>query len=159
MAITVQMIEEKEFKTKVRGYDPVEVDEFLDDICDELIVMQGEIANLQARLAQASRNLAYSQPITSPRPVNDASDTAQKLIANAQRLADETIAQAKKEAEEILSGAKAQADDGEVKELAAERDALEKQVNDLRAMARSYRDNLVALMSEQKKALDGVVID
>ena len=34
MAITVTMIEEKEFKTKVRGYDPLEVDEFLDAICD-----------------------------------------------------------------------------------------------------------------------------
>ena len=55
MPITVAMIEEKEFKTKVRGYDPVEVDEFLDDICDEMIVMQEEISNLQARLAQASR--------------------------------------------------------------------------------------------------------
>ena len=31
MPITVPMIEEKEFKTKVRGYDPVEVDEFLDE--------------------------------------------------------------------------------------------------------------------------------
>ena len=27
MPITVEMIEEKEFKTKVRGYDPAEVDE------------------------------------------------------------------------------------------------------------------------------------
>lgn len=49
MPITVAMIEEKEFKTKVRGYDPVEVDEFLDDICDEMIVMQEEISNLQAQ--------------------------------------------------------------------------------------------------------------
>ncbi|NLZ90225.1 MAG: DivIVA domain-containing protein, partial [Clostridiales bacterium] len=43
MAITVTMIEEKEFKTKVRGYDPIEVDEFLDDICDEMIDMQNVI--------------------------------------------------------------------------------------------------------------------
>ena len=30
MPITVAMIEEKEFKTKIKGYDPVEVDEFLE---------------------------------------------------------------------------------------------------------------------------------
>ena len=36
MAITVAMIEEKEFKIKMRGYDPSEVDEFLDEICDEI---------------------------------------------------------------------------------------------------------------------------
>ena len=47
MPITVAMIEEKEFKTKVRGYDPVEVDEFLDEICDEMINMQDRIQELE----------------------------------------------------------------------------------------------------------------
>ena len=56
MPITVAMIEEKEFKTKMRGYDPEEVDEFLDEICDEMVAMQEEIATLQARLAQAPRS-------------------------------------------------------------------------------------------------------
>ena len=68
MTITVSMIEEKEFKTKVRGYDPVEVDEFLDEICDEMVLLQDEIANLQARLAQASRAQAYAAPMTRPAP-------------------------------------------------------------------------------------------
>ena len=40
MAITVAMIEEKEFKIKMRGYDPSEVDEFLDEICDEMVALQ-----------------------------------------------------------------------------------------------------------------------
>ncbi len=85
MPITVAMIEEKEFKTKVRGYDPVEVDEFLDDICDEMIVMQEEISNLQARLAQASRTQMYAQPAPQPqRDANaEASDSAQRLLARA----------------------------------------------------------------------------
>ena len=80
MPITVAMIEEKEFKTKVRGYDPVEVYEFLDDICDEMIVMQEEISNLQARLAQASRTQMYAQPAPQPqRDANaEASDSAQR---------------------------------------------------------------------------------
>ena len=50
MPVTVSQIENKEFKVKVRGYDPEEVDAFLDDICDEMIAMQEEIANLQGRL-------------------------------------------------------------------------------------------------------------
>ena len=156
MPITVPMIEEKEFKTKVRGYDPVEVDEFLDDICDEMILMQEEISSLQARLAQASRNLAYTQQPAPqrPAPAVDASESAQKLIANAQRLADDTVAQAKQEAEEILSKAKTQAADAETAALSKERDALEKQVNELKAAARSYRDKLLRLMEEQRAALD-----
>ena len=46
MAITVEMIEKKEFKYKMRGFDPDEVNEFLDEICDEMIAMQDQIAFL-----------------------------------------------------------------------------------------------------------------
>ena len=68
MPITVAMIEEKEFKTKMRGYDPVEVDEFLDDICDEMVALQEEIATLNQRLNQAAHNSAY-MPSAVPAPV------------------------------------------------------------------------------------------
>ena len=37
MAITVQMIENKEFTTAPMGYKRKEVDMFLDEICDEMI--------------------------------------------------------------------------------------------------------------------------
>ncbi len=163
MSITVPMIEEKEFKTKVRGYDPVEVDEFLDAICDEMIVMQEEIANLQARLAQASRNLAYTQPAPQrpapAAPAVDASESAQKLIANAQRLYDETIAEAKREAAEIVANATAKAGNEETQALTQERDALQAQVNELRAAARSYRERLLSVMQEQRQALDRLTVD
>lgn len=62
MPITVSMIEEKEFKTKLKGYDPAEVDEFLDEICDEMVAMQDEIAALQNRLSQATRSASGYAP-------------------------------------------------------------------------------------------------
>lgn len=154
MPITVAMIEEKEFKTKVRGYDPVEVDEFLDDICDEMIVMQEEISNLQARLAQASRTQMYAQPAPQPqRDANaEASDSAQRLLARAQKMYDDTIAEAKREADSILANAQAQ--NGQSAALTAECDALRRQVEDLRASARSYRDKLLQLLQQQRELLD-----
>lgn len=156
MPITVAMIEEKEFKTKVRGYDPVEVDEFLDDICDEMIVMQEEISNLQARLAQASRTQMYAQPTPQPqRDANaEASDSAQRLLARAQKMYDDTIAEAKREADSILANANAQAQNGQSAALTAECDALRRQVEDLRASARSYRDKLLQLLQQQRELLD-----
>ena len=36
MALTVQMIESKEFSRAAMGYNRKEVDEFLDEICDEM---------------------------------------------------------------------------------------------------------------------------
>ena len=53
MQITIEMIETKEFKTKPRGYDPQEVDEFLDAICDEMARQLDEIQSLQQQLAAA----------------------------------------------------------------------------------------------------------
>ena len=51
MAITVQAIESKEFKIKrLNGYDPEDVDIFLDEICDFIIALQEEKARLQAQL-------------------------------------------------------------------------------------------------------------
>ncbi len=72
MAITVSMIEEKEFKTKMRGYDPVEVDEFLDEICDEMVAMQEEIASLTQRLSQAGQTTVYPQAAVPPPAVSAA---------------------------------------------------------------------------------------
>ena len=160
MPITVPMIEEKEFKTKVRGYDPVEVDEFLDEICDEMIVMQEEIARLQAQLAQTKRDLAYVQPAPQrPAPVaasvQDVSESAQKLMANAQRLYDETIAQAKEEAAAIVAKARDSVSD----ELTEEKAALEQQVSDMHVNAKAYRDKIIGLMDELRTMLNAADLD
>ena len=160
MPITVPMIEEKEFKTKVRGYDPVEVDEFLDEICDEMIVMQEEIARLQAQLAQTKRDLAYVQPAPqrpapAPAPVQDVSESAQKLMANAQRLYDETIAPAKEEAAAIVTKAQGSVSS----ELTEEKAALEQQVSDMHVNAKAYRDKIIGLMDELRSMLDAADLD
>lgn len=53
---------QKEFKTKMRGYDPVEVDEFLDNVIKdyeaynkEILMLQEENNRLLAKLDQASK--------------------------------------------------------------------------------------------------------
>ena len=178
MPITVAMIEEKEFKIKMRGYDPVEVDEFLDDICDEMVALQEEIATLNQRLSQASRSSAYPQvpapaaakaqipaPIAPPAPqkaveaekdeedsVNETGEAAKKLLARAQKVYDETVAEAKEEAAEILKSARAEADDC-VRSLEEERAALQQEVETLRAAAKDYRDRFLRLVEDQQHVL------
>jgi len=160
MSITVAMIEEKEFKTKVRGYDPVEVDEFLDEICDEMVILQDEIASLQARLAQASRQQAYAAPLmqrTQPVAATPAEDdSAKKLLERAQRMYDETIKDAEREAARIIANAQSQEVDVEAQKLEGQRDALQQQVNDLRAQTINYRNKLLQLMQDQREILDSL---
>lgn len=166
MPITVAMIEEKEFKTKMRGYDPEEVDEFLDQICDEMVAMQEEIATLQARLAQAPRSsqAAYAPapvPAPAPAPVKEAPKTAkaedgqaaQKVLAMAQKVYEETIADAKAEAEKILSNAHQRADAG-LEALEDEKAALEDQVKSLKAAAKDYKARFQRLLDDQQHVLN-----
>lgn len=59
---------QQEFKTKMRGYDPVEVDEFLDNIIKdyetyskELLALQEENDRLSAKVAQLSKTQGAAQ--------------------------------------------------------------------------------------------------
>ena len=65
MAVTIQMIETKEFKTKAHGYDPEEVDVFLDEIADEFEEMQREIQSLRAAA------MRQSAPAPAPAPADN----------------------------------------------------------------------------------------
>ena len=58
---------QQEFKTKMRGYDPIEVDEFLDGIIKdyetynkEILTLQEENDRLNAKIAQLSKSQAIS---------------------------------------------------------------------------------------------------
>ncbi|MBP9521126.1 cell division regulator GpsB [Enterococcus aquimarinus] len=61
---------QQEFKTKMRGYDPIEVDEFLDGIIKdyetynkEILTLQEENDRLNAKIAQLSKSQAISSRI------------------------------------------------------------------------------------------------
>ena len=45
--ITVDLIAHKEFSISSKGYDQAEVDNFLDDICEEMERMEKEILDLR----------------------------------------------------------------------------------------------------------------
>ena len=179
MPITVAMIEEKEFKTKIRGYDPVEVDEFLDDICDEMVAMQEEIATLTQRLSQAPHgaygSAAIPAPAVSAVPVpppaailtqtpapraqeapqarEETTEAAQRLLAQAQKVYDQTIAEAKAKAEEILNGANERASMG-LEDLEAEKSDLQQEVEMLRQTAKDYRERFLRLIEDQQHILN-----
>ena len=159
MPITVAMIENKEFKVKMRGYDPEDVDTFLDEICDEMVAMQEEIAALQQKLSRQAAAPAPVVPAPQPyvpvmetKPVvmqQDSSEAAQRLLARAQKVYDETIADAQKEAEEILKNAHTRADAG-LDILEKERDNIKAEIAMLKAAAKDYRNRFQRLVNDQQ---------
>ena len=166
MAITVQAIESKEFKIKrLNGYDPEDVDLFLDEICDHIIAMQEEMDRLRTQLSvqQMAAPVVpapyYAQQESAPvpppfveekNPETDPSDAAQKLLIRAQKVYDETVADAKREAERILSGARSSSD---LADMTAEKAALQEEIDMLRAAARDYRSRFLRLVEDQRHVL------
>ena len=162
--ITIEQIETKEFKVIARnGYDPKEVDEFLVGIMDAMEAQMAEFDKLQHQLAVAkAAQPAANAPTQVIRPVqsNFAAPKAEvpdkafrEILEMAQKVKDETIAKAEAEAEANLAKAQAAADE-QLKGLADEKEALTKQVTDLRAAAADYRTRFEALLAAQQEAIE-----
>lgn len=166
MAVTIEMIETKEFKVIARGYDPKEVDEFLDDIMDEMARQLDEIQSLQQQLAaaKAAPNVpaatqvvrpVQASPYAAPKAAQaEVPDKAfREILEMAQKVKDETIAKAQNEAEEIRAKAQEQAD-AQLKGLDEEKNKLTQQVTNLRAAAADYRSRFEALLQAQQEAIE-----
>ena len=164
MAITVEDIEQKEFAYKGAGYDPYDVDQYLDQICDEMIAMKDRIDALEAELAKAKREAEVATKAVMPvqpevvrtaavPPVGQASQTLESILLNAQKLADGAVEDAKRRAEEIVKGAQDQASEllDDAKE---EKATLEKSVEAMRSAAKDFRNELLTLIDEQKSLLN-----
>jgi len=160
--ITIELIEQKEFKQKVRGYDPEEVDAFLDDICDEMIALQDEIDELHQQLAQkptapaARPEVAYAEE---PKPVqkektfsDDDTESLKAILLNAQKVADQTVKEAHERADAIVEKAQTDADK-KLGNLEDEHIRLQNEIEILKNAAKDYRDRFTQLLEDQKHVL------
>ncbi len=152
--VTVDLISTKEFTQVSKGYNPKEVDEFLDDICDEMERMEAEIKDLR----QKSTNLRPAQQPAAAAPAaaaptEEITNQFREILTTAQQVKDETIRKAKEDAEAIRAKAEAEATE-RLDGLNEERDALSKQITELKAAAASYRQQFEQLLAAQQEALE-----
>ena len=149
MTVTIEMIQEKEFRRQANGYDTNEVDDLLDDIMDEMEAREHELKDLRARLAQAQADAEKAPRAAEPK---DDSESARVLLANAQRVYDQTVADAQNRAAEIL--AKAQEDaDRAAANARKETQSLNDQLDTLRSAVADYRARFQRLVDDQMHVL------
>lgn len=163
MAITVTDIEQKEFIYKGAGYDPYDVDQYLDQICEEMIAMQSRIDELDAQLKQAQAELEAERSSVKPipqdvvkadeRPVSKTSETLENILLTAQRIGDEAVQEARKRAEGIVKEAKEKAATL-LDEAQNERGALQKELDTLKDASVSYKKRLKDMLDEYRKLLE-----
>jgi len=183
MAITVKDIREKEFsKQKRDGYMIEEVDDFLDEIADQLSVLIREnmaLAEQVKKLESAPKSAPVQQsapvvmqPQAAPQPPQQESaydepsyfknlEVAMRdTLINAQRLADETVAEARKKAQELIATAEEQARaitsgaTGEAEAAKAEAETVKNSIANYRSAFRRLVEGQTALLKDANNLFD-----
>ena len=183
MPISVKDIQEKEFSRQKRdGYNIEEVDDFLDEISDQLSVLirenmalaeqvktlQAENEKLEASASAPAPAAAEPTPAPIPAPVEAVSSdepaydepsyfknlqlTLRDTLINAQRIADETVAEARKKAQEVITGAEEQAATT-VSNAKAEAESVKAEADNIRKTIATYRANFRRLVEGQVQVL------
>ncbi len=128
MEIDARTIREVEFREKIRGYNPDDVDDFLEQVAVAFEAMEDRLRNLAAQPGSASTPSAIQVETREIRPTPAAvsaamersratgvspefdPDTIQRTLLLAQKTADETVKVAEEQAESTVGEAKAKAD-------------------------------------------------
>jgi DivIVA domain-containing protein len=186
MALTPDDVVTKQFQ-HVRfkeGFDPDEVDDFLDEIVVEWRKALAENEELKARLAayeSGEQPAAAAQPAAEapaepvvadvPAPAAapvaasaDPASTSAGIIELAQRLHDEHVAEGKAQRDQLISEAQSRAaaivaeaeakGRDEIARLEKERAALESRISELNAFERDYRAQLRSYIEGKLRDLD-----
>ncbi|MET0734279.1 MAG: DivIVA domain-containing protein [Microbacterium sp.] len=182
MALTPDDVVTKQFQ-HVRfkeGFDPDEVDDFLDEIVVEWRKALAENEELKAKLAayesgaQAPAPVAAAEPVAAPAPApapapaveagTGAGVASAGIIELAQRLHDEHVAEGIAQRDQLISDARSQAaaivDEAETRgreelaKLDRERSSLEGRITELRNFERDYRAQLRSYIEGKLRDLE-----
>lgn len=172
MALTPDDVVTKQFQ-HVRfkeGFDPDEVDDFLDEIVVEWRKTIAENEELKAKLAAYESGAAPARAVeAAPAPAAEASTPAAPaasagIIELAQRLHDEHVAEGVAQRDQLIADAKAQAASivseaetrgrEELAKLDRERSSLEGRISELRNFERDYRAQLRSYIEGKLRDLE-----
>ena len=146
--ITADMIADKEFSIESKGYNKDEVDSFLDEICEEMDRLNNEIFDLRQKTTVV-------RPAESKESGLSAGEDSRfrEILEMAAQVKEETIRKAREDAEAIRLKAETEAKE-QLDGLAAERESLQKEVENLKGVAADYRRNFEELLRAQQEALE-----
>jgi len=175
MAISVKDIQEKVFPVQASGgYDVEQVDDFLDEIAEQLsalirenLVLKGQVSKCEEELAAKTKEL--SEAIAKTPDYNEEGyfknlqNAMRDSLISAQRVADEATASAKAEAAQMIATAQqqaaktvadAQAEASQLTTCArSAADAAKAEYESLKAAAENYRASFRKLVDDQLQAL------
>ncbi len=142
MRISPHDIRQQRFSTKMfKGYDPAEVDAFLDDVAEDFEAMLKEIALLKEQMAaQEDRQ----------RGVVEREKSLQDVLQTTHKLAEEMKAGARREAELVVREAELR---GEklIEEARAEEGRIRVEIHDLKRSRRHLVEDVAATVARYQR--------
>ena len=169
MDVSPKTLREVEFREKLRGYNPDDVDEFLERVAAGLEILQERLRQATERAVRAEQRAGE---------VTEGDDAMRRTLVLAQRTADMAVQEAREQAERIVADAEAQAqgvraeaaeharrtiDDAtreawaQVGRLEAARDQLHEQVGGLQQYLDNERMRLRAMLGETLRRVEELV--
>ncbi|MCK4377216.1 MAG: DivIVA domain-containing protein [Actinomycetia bacterium] len=135
MRITPIDIQEKQFHLSLRGYNPEEVDVFLDTIAEELELLNRDNNDLKRKLEELSSGKEPGE--VEKDEISEMRMVIENTLISAQKTAEEIIKNAKTEAENIKKEAKEKVGDIVLKS----QDEIREMLNDIEEVGK-IQDNL-----------------
>lgn len=160
--LTIEDIETKQFRLVARGYEQREVDEFLDCICDEIELLQGEVDDMKRklRMAEAENRKAeaaggFVRPAASE---GNTEESVREILEMAQRIKEQTIADAQAKADEILENARNEAS-ARIGGLEDEKIRLENVITALKGTVSVMKEKISEQISLQQELLNRLTME
>lgn len=172
MALSPLDIRNKTFSTKMRGFSPEEVDDFLDQVINDYEEVLRQNRDLEKNVKHLEEKLRYFNElkealnqsiIVAQETADKVKDSAQKeadvIVADANNEASELLTKANQEANETLTDAQKRADkmikdateraNFLINDATAKANSLASETDDLKKKTRSFHQRLTLLLESQ----------
>ena len=147
--LTALEIENKSFAKVLRGYDPLEVDEFLDSVAESLHDYAGRCKRLEHEIQLLDDQL---------KEYANLKNSLQEALLMAQRSADEKVSASKQQGEAIIAEARAKSENI-LFDASREKDHCMREVNQLKKLKRELTSEIRTLLSRFSSLVEPVQED
>ncbi len=144
--LTALEIENKSFAKVLRGYDPLEVDEFLDSIAESLHDYAGRCKRLEQEIQLLDDQL---------KEYANLKNSLQEALLMAQRSADEKVNASKQQGEAIIAEARAKSENI-LFDASREKDHCMREVNQLKKLKRELTSEIRTVLSRFSSLVEPV---
>jgi len=139
MDVNAQSIRDVQFREKVRGYHPSDVDAFVESVAEAFERLERRVLQTESRLAETESRSTGSA---------EAEDSLRRTLVLAQRTADAAVQEAREEAARLMADARAQREAAEVELVGVRQRIADEAEDEGRSSRLRFVEQITALQAD-----------